>query len=223
MFGALLAVLTYYGRMKMPKTAHYIALVVEIARWATSDMSRVLQMDIQPEQENLEQQLQRLNLFSLFSKEFLRRHSFHLLGTTTRWLLLDIAFYSQILFQNNISIAIGWIPSAETMNALEEWLTCHGISAAAAKAGAIVGAFGFLYAAQSRDPKKTDHGYLPGIGVKNALILLGVTNALGLLFTFLVRESKGQSLEEMSGENEQGEENGTDVVTVELQFGDDGH
>ena len=59
--------------------------------------------------------------------------------------------------------------------------------------------------------------------MKNALILLGVTNALGLLFTFLVRESKGQSLEEMSGENEQGEENGTDVVTVELQFGDDGH
>ena len=120
MFGALLAVLTYYGRIKMPKTAHYIGLVAEIARWATSDMSRVLQMDIQPEQENLEQQLQRLNLFSLFSKEFLRRHSFHLLGTTTRWLLLDIAFYSQILFQNNISIAIGWIPSAETMNALEE-------------------------------------------------------------------------------------------------------
>jgi len=80
--------------------------------------------------------------------------------------------------------------------------TCHGISAAAGKAGAIVGAFGFLYAAQSKDPKLTDAGYPPGIGVKNALIVLGVVNLLGLLFTFLVPESKGRSLEEMSGENE---------------------
>ncbi|KAL3578038.1 hypothetical protein D5086_019542 [Populus alba] len=40
--------------------------------------------------------------------------------------------------------------------------TCHGISAAAGKAGAIIGAFGFLYAAQSTDPKKTNAGYPPG-------------------------------------------------------------
>ncbi|KAL3640056.1 putative inorganic phosphate transporter 1-3 [Castilleja foliolosa] len=79
--------------------------------------------------------------------------------------------------------------------------TCHGISAAAGKLGAIVGAFGFLYLAQSQDPTKTDAGYGPGIGVKNSLIALGVINFLGLLFTFLVPESKGKSLEEMSGEN----------------------
>ncbi|KAL5981856.1 hypothetical protein ACLOJK_015923 [Asimina triloba] len=31
------------------------------------------------------------NSFGLFSKEFLRRHGIHLLGTTTTWFLLDIA------------------------------------------------------------------------------------------------------------------------------------
>ncbi|RID45030.1 hypothetical protein BRARA_I01787 [Brassica rapa] len=80
--------------------------------------------------------------------------------------------------------------------------TCHGISAATGKAGAIVGAFGFLYAAQSQDKTKTDAGYPPGIGVKNSLIMLGVINFVGMLFTFLVPEPKGKSLEELSGETE---------------------
>jgi PHS family inorganic phosphate transporter-like MFS transporter len=80
--------------------------------------------------------------------------------------------------------------------------TCHGISAASGKLGAIAGGFGFLYLAQSPDPSKTDHGYAPGIGVRNSLFILAGCNLLGLLFTFLVPESKGKSLEEMSGENE---------------------
>ncbi|XP_028780717.1 probable inorganic phosphate transporter 1-5 isoform X2 [Neltuma alba] len=90
--------------------------------------------------------------------------------------------------------------------------TCHGLSAAAGKAGAIVGAFGFLYAAQSKDPKKTDAGYPPGIGMKNSLIMLAVINFVGMLFTFLVPEAKGKSLEEMSRENE--EEEGDDPATT---------
>ena len=68
--------------------------------------------------------------------------------------------------------------------------TCHGISAAAGKAGAIVGAFGFVYAQT-------------GIGLRNTLIILGCVNFLGILFTLLVPESKGKSLEEMSGEAEE--------------------
>ncbi|XP_022143945.1 probable inorganic phosphate transporter 1-2, partial [Momordica charantia] len=80
--------------------------------------------------------------------------------------------------------------------------TCHGISAAAGKAGAIVGAFGFLYAAQNSDPSKTDPGYPPGFGVKNSLITLGCINFLGALLTLLVPEPKGKSLEELTGENE---------------------
>ncbi|PVH34807.1 hypothetical protein PAHAL_7G038900 [Panicum hallii] len=80
--------------------------------------------------------------------------------------------------------------------------TCHGISSAAGKSGAIVGSFGSLYAAQSTDPTKTDAGYPPGIGVRNSLFMLSGCNVVVFLFTFLVPESKGKSLEELSVENE---------------------
>ncbi|KAL2463598.1 putative inorganic phosphate transporter 1-7 [Forsythia ovata] len=254
-------------------------------------MSKVLQVELEAEQEKIEKHDQEKgNGFGLFTKEFLKRHGLHLLGTTSTWFLLDIAFYSQNLFQKDIFSAIGWIPAPQTMNALEEvyriaraqtlialcstvpgywftvffidkigrftiqlmgfffmtvfmfalaipythwthrekpnWIpeifparlrsTCHGISAAAGKAGAIVGAFGFLYAAQPTDPNKTDAGYPPGIGVKNTLIVLGCVNFLGMLFTLLVPESNGKSLEEMSKENE--EEDGT-VTELRSQGG----
>ncbi|KAK6164463.1 hypothetical protein DH2020_001327 [Rehmannia glutinosa] len=283
----------------MPETARYTALVAKNATQAAADMSKVLNMDIEAEQQKVEQIEKKKGSYGLFSKEFLSRHGLHLLGTSSTWLLLDIAFYSQNLFQKDIFSAIGWIPPAKTMSAIQEvftiaraqtlialcstvpgywftvalidvigrfaiqligfffmtvfmfalafpynhWIqpdnrigfvviyaltfffanfgpnattfvvpaeifparlrsTCHGISAAAGKVGGIIGAFGFLYLAQNQDPKKADAGYPAGIGVKNSLILLGVINLLGLLLTFLVPESKGKSLEELSGENE---------------------
>ncbi|GMI69298.1 phosphate transporter 1;7 [Hibiscus trionum] len=320
MVGALPAALTYYWRMKMPETARYTALVAKNAKQAASDMSKVLQMDIEAEPQKIEQIEKEKSAFGLFTKEFAKRHGLHLLGTTSTWFLLDIAFYSQNLFQKDIFSAIGWIPPAQTMNAIEEvfriaraqtlialcstvpgyWFTvafidkmgrfaiqlmgfffmtvfmfalaipydhwshpdnrigfvimysltfffanfgpnattfvvpaeifparlrstCHGISAASGKLGAIIGAFGFLYLAQNKDKSKADAGYPAGIGMKNSLIVLGVINALGFFFTFLVPESKGKSLEEMSGENEDIEPQGeaelsssTDHRTVPL-------
>ncbi|KAF7818420.1 inorganic phosphate transporter 1-4-like [Senna tora] len=301
MVGALPAAMTFYSRSKMPETARYTALVAKNTERAAADMAKVLNMEIQAEPQKAEQpKSSQANSFGLFSKQFLARHGLHLLGTTTTWFLLDIAYYSQNLFQKDIFSAIGWIPPAKTMNALEElyyiaraqtlialcstvpgyWFTvafidklgrftiqlmgfffmtvfmfalaipyhhwtlkennvgfvvmysltfffanfgpnattfvvpaeifparfrstCHGISSAAGKMGAIIGAFGFLYLAQSKDPSKVDAGYPTGIGVKNSLIVLGVVNILGFACTFLVPEAKGKSLEEMSGENEE--------------------
>ncbi|KAK4562363.1 hypothetical protein RGQ29_005013 [Quercus rubra] len=315
MFGAIPAALTFYWRMKMPETARYTALVAKDAKLAAQDMSKVLQVDLQAESEQVKTDIESPaqetsnNSFGLFSNQFMKRHGRHLVGTTVCWFLLDIAFYSQNLFQKDIFSAIGWIPAAPTMSALKEaftvaraqtlivlcglipgyWFTvafidylgrrtiqimgfffmtvfmfalaipyhhwtlsenrigfvvmysltfffanfgpnattfiipaeifparlrstCHGISAAAGKAGAIVGAFGFLYAAQSTNPAKTDAGYPTGIGMRNSLIALGCINFFGMLFTFLVPESKGKSLEELTGEIDE-EENGQ---TVEL-------
>lgn len=310
MFGSIPALMTYYWRMKMPETARYTALVAKNAKQAAVDMSKVLQVELEAEPEKVVEK-RSANDFGLFSKQFLKRHGLHLLGTTSTWFLLDIAFYSQNLFQKDIFSAIGWIPPAKTMNAIQEvfkisraqtlialcstvpgyWFTvffidrigrfaiqlmgfffmsvfmfalaipyhhwtqkenrigfvvmyaltfffanfgpnattfvvpaeifparlrstCHGISAASGKAGAIIGAFGFLYAAQSQDKTKTDKGYPPGIGVKNSLIVLGVVNCLGILFTFLVPESNGKSLEEMSRENEGDEDEVVEMETV---------
>nr|XP_024368580.1 probable inorganic phosphate transporter 1-3 isoform X1 [Physcomitrium patens]XP_024368581.1 probable inorganic phosphate transporter 1-3 isoform X1 [Physcomitrium patens]PNR60721.1 hypothetical protein PHYPA_003514 [Physcomitrium patens] len=309
--GAIPAALTFYYRMKMPETARYTALVAKDNKQAALDMGRVLQVDFTgvidvttavsggvagPE-------------YGLFSKQFLKRHGLELLGCSSTWFLLDIAFYSQNLFQKDIFSSIGWLPAAKTMSALEEvfrvsraqalialvstvpgyWVTvalvdvigrwviqmigfffmtlfmfvltfqyyslrgspckndpslfcggnhtaflslyaltfffanfgpnvttfiipaelfparlrstCHGISAAAGKAGAIVGAFGFLYAAQNQTEGKQDKGYPTGIGLKNSFLLLSVINAAGLFMTFFVPETKGRSLEELSGEN----------------------
>ncbi|WVZ91621.1 hypothetical protein U9M48_037767 [Paspalum notatum var. saurae] len=295
MLGALPAALTYYWRAKMPETARYTALVARNAKKAAEDMAKVLQQQVEIQADH--HQVEMASSFGLFSGEFLARHGLHLLGTCSTWFLLDIAFYSQNLFQKDMFSAVGWIPRASTMSALEElfriaraqslialcgtvpgyWFTvalidvvgrfaiqatgfammtlfmlglavpyhhwtnhhvgfvvmyaftfffanfgpnattfivpaeifparlrstCHGISAASGKLGAIVGSFGFLYLAQSRDPAKTDHGYPPGIGVRYSLFLLAGCNLLGLCFTFLVPESKGKSLEDMSGEGD---------------------
>ncbi|KAI4303987.1 hypothetical protein MLD38_039560 [Melastoma candidum] len=300
MFGAIPAAMTYYWRMKMPETARYTALVAKNAKQAANDMSKVLNVDLEADEEKVERLAQdSSNNFGLFSKEFARRHGLHLVGTTTTWFLLDIAYYSSNLFQKDIYSKVGWLPHAKDMNAIQEvyriaraqtlialcgtvpgyWFTvafidhigrfaiqlmgfffmtvfmfalaipyhhwttqgnhigfiimysltfffanfgpnattfvvpaeifparlrstCHGISAASGKAGAIIGAFGFLYAAQGKKPEDRDKGYPPGIGIKNALIVLGVINLLGMVFTLLVPESKGKSLEELTGENE---------------------
>ncbi|OAY77565.1 putative inorganic phosphate transporter 1-4 [Ananas comosus] len=300
MFGAVPALLTYYWRTKMPETARYTALVARNSKLAAADMSKVLNVDIITAATDVEEDNNNNNKprdrsvsrrvgFGLFSKEFARLHGRQLVGTAVCWFALDVAFYSQNLFQKDIFSAINWIPKARTMSATEEvfriaraqtlialcgtvpgyWFTvafidvigrfaiqlagffmmtvfmlglaipyrhwttpgnhvgfvvmyaftfffanfgpnattfvvpaeifparlrstCHGISAAAGKAGAIVGSFGFLYAAQ-------------GIGVRNSLFALAGCNLLGLLFTFLVPEAKGKSLEELSGEHEDDE------------------
>jgi len=267
-------------------------------------MSKVLNVELEAEEDKVERHLKSQNQqFGLFSAQFARKYGLRLLGTTSTWFLLDIAFYSQNLFQKDVFTAIEWIPGASEMSAIGEvykvaraqtlialcgtvpgywftvafidiigrWIiqmmgflmmtifmfaiafpydywkekehrigflimygltfffanfgpnattfvvpaeifparlrsTCHGISAAAGKAGAIIGAFGFLYLSQDKDPTKRDHGYPAGIGKKNSLILLGVINFVGMLFTFLVPEPKGKSLEEASGEAVDGED-----------------
>ncbi|KAH9302722.1 hypothetical protein KI387_014305 [Taxus chinensis] len=308
MMGALPAAMTYYWRMQMPETARFTALVAKNAKQAASDMSRVLQVEIQEDSAAIQSVEADGANYGLFSKEFLKRHGRHLVGTTSTWFLLDIAFYSQNLFQKDIFTAVGWLPPGKQMNAIEEvyriaraqclialcstvpgyWFTvflidrigrftiqlmgfffmtvfmlavsipydhwrghkcdegycggnhvafvvlysftfffsnfgpnsttfivpaeifparlrstCHGISAAAGKAGAIVGAFGFLYAAQSTHKKETDAGYPTGIGFKAALMVLALVNALGFACTFLVPETNGKSLEELSGDNDE--------------------
>ena len=112
-----------------------------------------------------------------------------------------------------------WGPNATTFVIPAEcfptsWrTTAHGISAASGKAGAILGAFGFQYASQ---PTKVlasgvkqrfmtySSYYGTGLGLQGALAILAGTNGLGMFTTLLVPETKGKSLEEITGEREQG-------------------
>ncbi|KAL0403210.1 UNVERIFIED_CONTAM: Inorganic phosphate transporter 1-11 [Sesamum radiatum] len=287
MLGSLPALLTYYWRMKMPETGRYTALIEGNAKQAASDMGRVLDIEIQADQEKITQ-FNSANEYKLFSDEFFVRHGRHLLGTMTTWFLLDIAFYSQNLTQKDIFPTMGLTNKPENVSALREmfetsramfviallgtfpgyWFTvafiekigrfyiqlvgffmmsvfmfimgmqynylknedhkwtfaalygltfffanfgpnsttfvlpaelfptrvrstCHALSAASGKAGAMIGAFGIQNYTQDGDVKK----------IKKAMIILAVTNMIGFFCTFLVTETKGRSLEEISGED----------------------
>uniref|UniRef100_A0A7N2MUR5 Phosphate transporter n=1 Tax=Quercus lobata TaxID=97700 RepID=A0A7N2MUR5_QUELO len=76
--------------------------------------------------------------------------------------------------------------------------TCHGISGAVGKVGAIIGSVGFLWA--SHDHK--EEGYPKAIGMTASLVILGVVCIMGLLVTtFSTRETMGRSLEENENDN----------------------
>ena len=289
-FGAFPALLTMYARMMMPETPRYTLHVKGNIDKATNDVARVM--------NNGEAigQLAKPPPPPVAPRAFWRKWWKPLLGCSMSWFLLDIAFYSQNLFQKDVFDAVGWIPKADHMNALDEtyriaraqalialgstvpgyWFTvftidrlgrkpiqfggfllmtifmaslsgwyiplrdshqagfvtmyaltfffsnfgpnattfvipaelfptswkttAHGIAAASGKAGAIVGAFGFLYASQPRDAKAAAP-YPTGIGLRQALGVLAAINFAGMLFTTLIPETKGKTLEEINGED----------------------
>ncbi|KAG2391661.1 hypothetical protein LR48_Vigan07g178800 [Vigna angularis] len=304
MFGAFPAAFTYYWRMKLPETARYTALVEGNHNKAVEDMAKVLENDIPLEESNTRVAATPSLSYGFFSSKFLEKHGLHLLGTTSTWFFLDIAFYSLQLAQKDIYHASGFLPGASQMNAIEEvfllskamfavalfatvpgyWCTvyfidkigrykiqlggffamsvcmlvlglnypeyrgdecnpdetydycggkhtlfvilfevtlffanfgpnsttfivpaelfparfrstCHGISAAAGKAGAIIGAF--VVQSYTSNPQDESEG------IKTALMALSVVNMLGFLCTFLVPETRGRSLEEISGEDKE--------------------
>lgn len=294
MLGALPAILTFYWRMKMPETPRYTALIVGNGKQAALDMEQVLEIEIDADQEHLTQ-FRAANTYKLLSMEFWNRHGLNLIGTTTTWFLLDIAFYSQNLTQKDIFPAMGLVNKDFEVNALREvfetsramfviallgtfpgywftvvfieklgrfiiqlvgffmmsvfmliigikydylkednkWMfavlygltfffanfgpnsttfvlpaelfptrlrsTCHALSAASGKAGAMIGAFGVqTYTLDGQTNK-----------IRKAMMVMAATNMLGFLFTFLVSETKGRSLEEISGEDDESSGNHT--------------
>lgn len=84
--------------------------------------------------------------------------------------------------------------------------TCHGISGAVGKIGAIIGSIGFLWASH----KQKELGYPKAIGMTTSLILLGGVCLVGMAMTyFLTRETMGRSLE--ANENDQDQDSSSEV------------
>ncbi|KAF2285451.1 hypothetical protein GH714_004586 [Hevea brasiliensis] len=192
--------------MKMPETARYTALVAKNAKQAAADMSKVLHVDLEAEEEKPEPfpegyltainwipKAEEMNAihevyriaraqtlialcstvpgywFTVLFIDRMGRFAIQLMGfffMTVFMFALAIPYHHWTLKPNRIGFVIMYSltfffanfgPNATTFVVPAEIFparlrsTCHGISAAAGKAGAIVGAFGFLYAAQSQD------------------------------------------------------------------------
>uniref|UniRef100_A0A0E0LB37 H(+)/Pi cotransporter n=1 Tax=Oryza punctata TaxID=4537 RepID=A0A0E0LB37_ORYPU len=83
--------------------------------------------------------------------------------------------------------------------------TCHGLSGAAGKLGALVGSIGFLWASQQKDGAAA--GHLPGNGMMYALFVLGGICLLGLALTYaFTPETMTRSLEENESEQAQSQD-----------------
>ncbi|XP_030951041.1 probable inorganic phosphate transporter 1-8 [Quercus lobata] len=75
--------------------------------------------------------------------------------------------------------------------------TCHGISGAIGKVGAIIGSVGFLWASNGKKETKEAEGYPEALGMTASLIILAGVCLLGMAVTFFfTRETMGRSLEE---------------------------
>jgi hypothetical protein len=96
------------------------------------------------------------------------------------WLLLDIAYCSQKLFQKDIFRAVGWISAARSMSALDELFHIghtkvdqYDVARRATTSQRcweggrhrrVIRPFRFLYPAQSLNPAKAAHGFPRSIG-----------------------------------------------------------
>lgn len=269
----------------------YTALVEQNVLQAAKDMEKVLDVSLSQIAEENPLPPTPHAAYPLFSREFLHRHGGDLFACSANWFLLDIVFYSQVLFQSEIykrylkdkesmdiyeeAIHLAWIQAiiamcstipgyffsvyfidrvgrvkiqmmgffvmALTFFAIgipyySHWTTeenkknkglvvlyglafffanfgpntttfivpaelfparfrstCHGISGAVGKVGAIIGSVGFLWASH----KEEEEGYPKGIGMTASLIILGVVCLVGMFVTFFfTKETMGRSLEE---------------------------
>ena len=86
--------------------------------------------------------------------------------------------------------------------------TCHGISGAVGKLGAIIGVLAFSFMSprdqgeflqrDQQDQQKDQRGHFQAL-----LFVLVGCNLVGILFTLLLPETRGKSLEEITGETEE--------------------
>lgn len=77
--------------------------------------------------------------------------------------------------------------------------TCHGLSGATGKLGAIVGSVGFLWASHNRK----ENGFPKAIGMTTSLMILGGVCIVGAAITYLFTpETRGRSLEENERDGE---------------------
>jgi len=149
MLGVVPTVATMYWRLKLPETPRYTLHVKGDMKQASEDVHGLLYQgpgtagaaddktpfltadsrgsSISEQQSSRDTKV----MIQMPWRTFLKGHGRELFGCCSTWFLLDIAFYSQNLFQPDVLTASGWVPAAWTMDIIDEAFTI-------AKAQAIV-------------------------------------------------------------------------------------
>ena len=125
--GSVPAALTLYFREKMPETPRYTLHKEGNAAKMVADMGTIAQeagVDTTKTAPTVtdvgsQKRLQAADTDMSFGS-FLSKWGLILLGTASCWFYLDVAFYSQNLFQKDLFLQVGWLPPANKMHALAE-------------------------------------------------------------------------------------------------------
>jgi MFS family permease len=113
LFGFFPASCTMYIRATFPETPRFTLHVQGDKEKMAKDMGGVVGKEL--DSEHTVQAGDKISFGT-----FLSRHGKELLGCAMSWFLLDVAFYSQNLFQKDVFTNINWIPGGSAMNALVE-------------------------------------------------------------------------------------------------------
>ena len=113
-FGAVPAGCTAYLRATLPETPRYTLHVKQDKAQLAADMTDVTHIELDSSHTKVSK------AHDMTFGTFLRKHGKELLGCAMTWFLLDVAFYSQGLFQKTVFLQIGWLPPAATVNAMTE-------------------------------------------------------------------------------------------------------
>lgn len=117
MFGCIPTLLSLYSRIAMPESPQYTLINQARAGTMINDVNTVLNNNTQSAE-----QTQMIRQDSRTFRDFIRQYGLILLGTASTWMLLDVAFYSQGLYQNVIYQNIGWAASSYTLSPANEVL-----------------------------------------------------------------------------------------------------
>jgi len=128
--GALPALLTLYARSQIAETPRYTAFVSKESDRALEEFkttesnlegakAEVIYTTAAKEEAVVVIQLNVAKTSMPFST-FISKYGLQVLGCAMSWFLLDVAFYSQNLFQSNIFQQVGFLPPAKYMYAIEE-------------------------------------------------------------------------------------------------------
>ena len=118
LLGCFPAIALFYKVLRMPETTRYTALVKGDAEQAARDLEA--QTRGKAPSDPVEAKNNSKPPKYLPAREFFRKYGVWLLGTSSSWFLLDVAFYSQSLYGPIIYGVVGFVPAATTMSAIHE-------------------------------------------------------------------------------------------------------